>query len=83
MWIPEILIRHRIMGKNRIEPCKCGHFHKGKEVILPEVTPIAYMDMLVAKTKADERAQYILSCGIKKISGREVMAKDPEFWVEK
>ena len=53
MWIPEILIRHRIMGKNRIEPCKCGHYHISKEVILPKVTPIAYMDMLVAKTKAE------------------------------
>jgi hypothetical protein len=34
MWIPENLIKHRIMGKDRIEPCKCGHIHRGKEVII-------------------------------------------------
>jgi len=50
MYIPIILLIHRIMGMNRIEPCHCGHYHVGKEVILPEVTPIAYMDMLVAQS---------------------------------
>jgi hypothetical protein len=60
MWIPTNLIRYRIMGKDRIEPCKCGHFHRGKEVILPEVTPIAYMDMLVAKTKAEGTMEKVL-----------------------
>jgi len=35
MWIPEILVRLRILGKDRVEPCHCGHVHRGKEVILP------------------------------------------------
>lgn len=30
MWIPENLIRYRIMGKNRMERCECGHYHRGK-----------------------------------------------------
>jgi hypothetical protein len=47
MWIPEILRRHQIMGKNRKEPRKCGHFHTSKEVIIPELTGIQYMDALV------------------------------------
>jgi hypothetical protein len=61
MWIPEILIRHRIMGKDRIEPCKCGHYHISKEVILPKVTPIVYMDMLVAKTKAEGTIEKVIN----------------------
>jgi len=50
MWIPEILRRHRIMGRNRREPCKCGHFHRSKEVIIPELTGIQYMDALVLES---------------------------------
>jgi hypothetical protein len=36
-YIPEILRRHRIMGKNRREPCKCGHFHNSKELKASDV----------------------------------------------
>ena len=39
------------MGKNRKEPCKCGHFHKSKEIYLDDVTSIEYMDMLVTLSK--------------------------------
>lgn len=46
MYIPVILQRHRIMGKDRIEPCKCGHFHKGKIEKLPFVTLEETMKML-------------------------------------
>ncbi len=35
MYIPTNLRMYRIMGRNRKEPCKCGHFHTSKEVILP------------------------------------------------
>jgi len=35
MDIPTNLRRHRIMGRNRREPCVCGHFHSSKEVIIP------------------------------------------------
>jgi hypothetical protein len=46
MWIPINLIRHRIMGKDRIEPCRCGHYHVGKEVILPLITVDNVLDVL-------------------------------------
>jgi len=58
MWIPANLIYHRILGKDRIEPCKCGHHHRGKEVILPEVTSIEYMDMLVAMSKYENKLPF-------------------------
>jgi len=51
MYIPHILRMHRILGKNRKEPCKCGHFHKSKEIYLGDVTSIEYMDMLVTLSK--------------------------------
>ncbi len=35
MYIPFNLRMYRIMGRNRKEPCKCGHFHTSREVILP------------------------------------------------
>jgi len=35
MYIPHNLRMYRILGRNRKEPCKCGHFHTSKEVILP------------------------------------------------
>ena len=38
MYIPFNLRMHRILGRNRREPCKCGHFHTSKEVILTPVT---------------------------------------------
>jgi len=56
-YIPANLISHRILGKDRIEPCKCGHYHRGKEVILPEVTSIEYMDMLVLMTTYEKNVQ--------------------------
>ena len=34
------------MGKDRIEPCHCGHFHKGTEVELPFFTLEETMKML-------------------------------------
>ena len=39
------------MGKNRKEPCKCGHFHTSKEINLDTVTGIQCMDMLVVLSK--------------------------------
>ena len=74
MWIPEILIRHRIMGKDRIEPCKCGHYHIGKEIILSEPTAIEAMDALVLLTKYDKKAQYIINHGGWNISDRDIMS---------
>jgi len=50
MYIPMNLRMHRIMGKNRREPCHCGHYHTSKEVILPELTGIEYMDALVLES---------------------------------
>ena len=35
MYIPTNLRMYRIMGRNRKEPCKCGHFHAPKKVIIP------------------------------------------------
>jgi len=35
MYIPFNLRMYRIMGRNRREPCGCGHFHTSKKVILP------------------------------------------------
>ena len=34
-YIPFNLRMYRILGRNRREPCKCGHFHTSKEVNLP------------------------------------------------
>jgi len=39
MYIPFNLRMHRILGRNRREPCKCGHFHTSKEVFIPPTTP--------------------------------------------
>jgi hypothetical protein len=34
MYIPMNLISARILGKDRMEPCKyCGHFHFGKVIV--------------------------------------------------
>jgi len=48
MWIPENLIRYRILGKDRIEPCKCGHYHVSKVYILPELTTESICDLVIA-----------------------------------
>ncbi len=34
-YIPFNLIRYRILGKDRMEPCGCGHFHRSEPVVLP------------------------------------------------
>jgi hypothetical protein len=36
MYIPTNLRMYRIMGRNRREPCKCGHFHSSREVFISE-----------------------------------------------
>ena len=77
-YIPETLIRYRILGKDRMEPCSCGHYHRGKEVIIPPVTAIAYMDMLVAKTKAEETVEKI-----HKMVTAPRFKEIPEHWLDK
>lgn len=49
--IPTNLRMYRIMGRNRREPCVCGHFHNEKSY----QCSIAYMDSLVEETKAMEK----------------------------
>jgi hypothetical protein len=34
------------MGKDRIEPCKCGHHHISKVYILPELTGKAIEELV-------------------------------------
>jgi hypothetical protein len=53
MWIPENLIRHRILGKYRMEPCKCGHYHVSRVYILPKLTINSICELAIAV--CDER----------------------------
>jgi len=78
-YIPVNLISNRIMGKDRIEPCKCGHYHIGKEVILPESTAMEAMDALVLLTKYDRKAQYIIKHGGPDISMRDIALMEERF----
>lgn len=55
MYIPINLRMHRIMGRNRKEPCKCGHFHTSKEVFIPELTYEQYVDVVLWLLKMEKQ----------------------------
>ncbi len=51
MYIPENLIRHRILGRYRVERCRCGKYHMKTEADPTKQCPIQYMDGLILDSK--------------------------------